>query len=121
MSFYEPFKLRFPAWADWFALAFMALAAPVIAAFIHSWCIYHGGYRLYNAEIGGAFFHGREAVDNPGVGMIIAMIGACGVPAIPTFLVLLAFRRWTFLRWLVWCGFIVLWTWLYFKMEFAYY
>jgi hypothetical protein len=120
MSFYDPFKSRFPAWADWIALGFMALAVPVIAAFIHSWFVYHRGYRLYNAEIGGAYFHGREAMDNPGVSTVITMIGACGVPAIPTFLVLLAFRRRALYRWIVWAGFIVLWTWLYFKMEFAY-
>jgi hypothetical protein len=120
MSIFQSFKLRFPAWADWFALALMAFSAPVIAAFIHSLFVYHSGFRLYNAEFGGAYFHGREAMENAGTLTMLTIAGACGVPAIPTFLVLIPFRRRTLYRWIVWAGFVILWTWLYFKMEIAY-
>jgi hypothetical protein len=118
MTFHQPFRVRLPAWADWFALVLMSLAAPAIAACIHSICVFHRGIRLYNAEIGGAYFHGSNG--QPGLLSILTFIGACGVPAIPTFLVLLPFRRRAFYRWLVWSAFIVLWTWLFFKSEIAF-
>ena len=35
-------------------------AAPAIAVAIHSGYVLHSGYRLYNAEGGGAYFHGSE-------------------------------------------------------------
>jgi hypothetical protein len=105
-------------WADWFALALMSLAAPAIAACIHSICVFHRGFRLYNAEIGGAYFHGSSG--QPGLQSILTFIVACGVPAIPTFLILLPFRRRAFYRWIVWSLFIVLWTWLFFKSEIAF-
>jgi hypothetical protein len=117
MTFYQPFRVRLPAWADWFALVLMSLAAPAIAACIHSICVFHRGWRFYNAEIGGAYFLGSS--DHPGLVSIFSFIAACAVPAIPTFLVLLPFRRRAFYRWIVWSAFIVLWTWLFFKSEFA--
>jgi hypothetical protein len=98
----------------------MAIAAPAIAACIHSLCVFHSGFRLYNAEIGGVYFHDYGAAWQPGLLSILSFIGACGVPAIPTFLVLLPFRRRTLYRWIVWTLFIVLWMWMFFKMEFAY-
>jgi len=98
----------------------MALAAPAIAALIHSWCVYHSGHRLYNAEIGGIYFHGPEPIDKSVVRIIIINICACGVPAILTFLGLLAVRQNAFYRWCVWSGFIFLWTWLCFKAEIAF-
>jgi len=118
MTLYQPFRVRIPAWADWLALALMAIAAPAIAACIHSICVFHSGFRLYNAEIGGAYFHG--SAERPGVQTVLTFIGACGVPAIPTFLILLPFRRRAFYRWIVWSAFIVLWTWLCFKSEIAF-
>jgi hypothetical protein len=120
MTFYHPFRVPLPAWADWLALALMAIAAPAIAGFIHSFYVLQSGYRLYNAEIGGAYFHGNPAVEPPGLLSVLTFIGACGVPAILTFLVLLPFRRRAFYRWIVWAAFTVLWTWLCFKSEIAY-
>jgi hypothetical protein len=108
MSFIQPFRFRLPAWADWFALVFMALAAPLIAALIHSSCVFQSGIRFYNAEIGGL-----------DVRSILTLVGGCGIPAIPTFFGLLPFRQRAMLRWLVWIAFIFLWTWLLFKMEIA--
>jgi hypothetical protein len=126
MNFFQPFRVRLPAWADWFALALMALAAPAIAVAIHSGYVLHSGYRLYNAEVGGAYFHGSgEGYGHgPGYGplgfwLILTYLGGCGVPAIPTFLALLPFRKRALYRWLVWAGCIILWTWLLFQMEIA--
>jgi len=31
MKFYQPIRVRLPAWADWFALALMAVAARAIS------------------------------------------------------------------------------------------
>lgn len=118
MTFHQPFRVRLPAWADWFALILMSIAAPVIAACIHSIWVFHRGFRLYNAEIGGAYFH--QNIGQTGLLGILFFIGFCGIPAIPTFLILLPFRRRTFYRWIVWSAFIFLWTWLFFKMEIAF-
>jgi hypothetical protein len=119
MNFSQPFRVRLPAWADWFALALMSLGAPLIAASIHSLCVFQRDFGLYNAEIGGAYFGGSGAVEQPGLLTVFEFLGACGIPAIPTFLVLLPFRKRVVHRWLVWAGFIVLWTWFFFKSEFA--
>jgi len=96
----------------------MSLAAPVIAACIHSIWVFHSGFRLYNAEFGGAHFHDNNGPT--GLFGIIFSIGFCAILAIPTLLILLPFRRRTFYRWLVWSAFVVLWTWLFFKMEIAF-
>jgi hypothetical protein len=101
----------------------MSLAAPLIAACIHSLCVFEHGIRLYNAEIGGIYFHGSmPPYPQPSLSFgeyILAVIGACGIPAIPTFLVLLPFRKRALYRWLIWTGFVVLWTWVLFQMEVA--
>jgi hypothetical protein len=124
MSFYKPFRVRLPAWADWFTLALISLAAPLIAACIHSLYVFWRGIRLYNAEIGGIYFNGSmPPYPQPSLSLadsILALIGVCVIPAIPTFLVLLAFRKRALYCWLVWAGFIVLWTWLLFQMEIAF-
>jgi hypothetical protein len=109
MSITQPFRFKLPAWADWFALGLMAIAAPLIAALVHSTCVFQSGIRFYNAQIWGL----------DGFRSILAFIGGCGIPAIPTFLVLLRFRHQALARWLVWMAFIILWTWLLFKMEYA--
>ena len=96
----------------------MSLAAPLIAAFIHSICVFERGIRLYNAEIGGIYFHNTP----PNLRLreyIFTIIGACCAPALLTFLALLPFRKRILHRWLIWSGFIVLWTWVLFEMEIA--
>jgi hypothetical protein len=123
MTFHQPFRVRLPAWADWPALALMSLAAPLIAAWIHSYCVFERGFRLYNAEIGGIFFRGVSGsmppYQQPSIGFedILTLISGCGIPAIITFLVLLPFRRRALYRWLVWAGCILLWTWVLFQIE----
>jgi hypothetical protein len=101
----------------------MSLAAPLIAVWIHSVCVFERGIRFYNAEIGGIYFHGSmPPYPQPNIslfGYVLALVGACGIPAIPTFLVLLVFRKRAFYRWLTWAGFIILWTWVLFQMEIA--
>jgi hypothetical protein len=125
MNFNKPFQLRLPAWADWIALALMSIAAPLIATYIHSAWVFHSDYRLYNAEIGGIFFRGVSGsmppFQEPSIGLrdILTLISGCGIPAILTFLALLPFRRRTLYRWIIWTGFIALWTWLLFQMEIA--
>ena len=123
MTFHQPFQMRLPAWADWLGLAFMSLAAPWIASYIHSWCVFHYTYRFYNADIGGIYFHGDMPPYPPPSmrwwGIFLIGIGGCGVPAIFTFLGLLPFRKRASYRWIVWAGFIILWTWLFFKMDIA--
>jgi hypothetical protein len=104
----KPFQFRFPAWTDWFALPLMAIASPLDAALIHSYCVYESGIRLYNAQIG-----------ETGVGAIIRLVSFCCIPGFPTFLALLPFRRRALLRWLVWAGSIFVWTAILFQMEIA--
>jgi len=113
------FQVRLPAWADWFALTGMALTAPAIAQCIHSVCVFLRGYRPYNAEIGGAFFHHGSGIDDQSGTAILRFLGGCGLAAIPTLLALLPFRRQTRYRWLVWTGFIAIWTWALFSLEVA--
>jgi hypothetical protein len=102
---------------DLLTLGLMSLAAPWIAAYIHSACVFHRGIRLYNAEIGGTFF--RDSTQS-GWGTILMWVGLCAIPAMPTLLLLLALRKRVALRWLAWFCCIALWTWMCFKMEVAY-
>jgi len=96
----------------------MSLAAPVIAACIHSLWVFHSGTGCYNAEIGGTYFHGAyKPVDEPSLLGILAAIGACGVPAVPTFLVLLAFQKQRLYCRIIWVLFIVLWLLIFFNRE----
>ena len=43
------------AWSDLLSVGLMSLAAPWIAAYMHSSFVFRRGIRLYNAEAGGAF------------------------------------------------------------------
>jgi hypothetical protein len=78
---------RLPRWSDWVTLGFMSLAAPWIAACIHSVWVFHRGTGLYNAEVGGLYFHGRGPFPAATLWSLLPFIGACGVYAIPTLLV----------------------------------
>ena len=109
MSVFQPFRLRFPAWAEWIALFFMALAAPLIAALIQSVCVFvylstHGFYRSW---IGRAYFY--SGAEMPGLAVDILV--SCGICGIITFSVLVQFRERALYRWLIWIGSIVVWTW----------
>ena len=118
MSFYEPFRVRVPAWADWFALLAMAVAAPMIALFFDSFWHFFTGFRLYQAEVGGAYFYpGSGGVGPPVSLLVFHFFELCGALAIPTFLVLLPFRKRALVRWIVWAGFIVVWSWFAYQMR----
>jgi hypothetical protein len=121
MNFCELFRVRLPAWADWFALLAMALAAPMVAMYFHSFWVFFTDFRLYNAEIGGVYFIPGSGGVGPRVSWsIYHFVVLCDVLAIPTFLVLLPFRRLTLERWIVWAGFIALWVFLAFQAQIAY-
>ena len=112
MNQHETHESRSQSWLDFITLGLMALAAPCIAVLIHSAYVIHTGYRMYNAEITGLggstpFFS------------ILALLGGGGVPAVPTFLALLPFRRRVLYRWIAWVGFIIVWTFILFKLEIA--
>src|SRR5258708_1962211 len=93
---------------EFLGLALLSVAAPLVAAMIHSECVFHRGTQLYNAKIGGAyFFH----VENPGGETVYSLIRICVVSGILTFFALLPFRGNTLLRWLVWTTCIAIWTW----------
>src|SRR5262249_55884173 len=103
---------------DVLGLALMSLGAPWIAAYIHSASVFHRGIRLYNAEVGGMFLHPKTTMHSS-IGTILMWIAVCAVPAAPTLLVLLAFRKRIVYRWLAWLCCIAVWTWVSFKMEIA--
>src|SRR5438270_8361104 len=85
MRLYPPFQMRLPTWAEWPALVLMSLAAPLIAACIQSVYIFRSDHWIYQAVIGGAYFH---AVEKPGLFTLLFIVGSCGVFAVPTFLML---------------------------------
>jgi hypothetical protein len=95
----------------------MSFLAPLTAAFIHSIFVFQGGLRFYNAEIGGIYFLCNEGQSS--LRAIILLVVVCGVPAIPTFFVLIPFKKRALYRWVVWIGFVMLWTWFYFQTEIA--
>lgn len=104
--------------SDIFGVALMSIAAPWVAAYVHSAWVFHKGFRLYNAELGGAYFHGRPPPE-PGIGTILLWFFWCAIPAMPTCLVLLPFRRRALYRWLVWCCCVAVWTVMCFLSEVA--
>jgi hypothetical protein len=115
MSFVQPFRLRFPAWADWIALFFQAFAAPLIAALIQSVCVFRSDHWLYQALIGGAYFY--PDVEKLGLAPIVLSLVYCGICGIITFPILVPFRERRLHRWLVWIATIAVWTWLCFSTE----
>lgn len=116
MDFIRTLRHRFPPHIDWFVLAFLGVAAPLIASAIHSLFIYHDGLRLYNAEIGGTYFRGGGST---GIRDLWVNACGCGTAFIPTFLVLVPVRCRRALFWLVWVSTIIFWTWVCFSMEVA--
>jgi hypothetical protein len=114
--------LRIWTWLDFVTLGLMSLAAPWVAAYLHSAWVYHRGFRIYNAEIGGEYFfnygYGYGSLE-PNLRDLIVWIGGCGIPGIITFLGLLWLRRRPLTCWIVWCFFVGLWTFLLFQAEVA--
>src|ERR1035441_8852106 len=106
MSFCHPSQMRPCAWTD---LVVLSVASPLIAAGIQSVCIFYSHFRIYQAIIGGAYFH---TVDDPGFATLVSILWGCGIFGVPTFFVLLPFRRRSLYCWLVWVGSIAIWTWL---------
>jgi len=103
---------RSHSWLDLVALGFMSLSAPVISALIHSACVFQSGIRFYNAELWRLSEH-LSLLD------VISWIGGFGFPGLITFLVILPFRKSAVNSWMIWIGFVALWTFLLFKMEYA--
>lgn len=117
MRTFDALRQRLPAWADWIVLALMSVAAPVIAGCIHSLDVILRGFRLYNAEIGGAYFHNSGWEEQSIAITFLRFVSFCVIPAVPTFAVLLIFRKRPQLCRAVWVGIVALWIWFYFSME----
>jgi hypothetical protein len=98
--------------ADWNALVFLAIAAPVAAALIHSTFVFRSGIRFYNAELW--VFSGQHSLSD-----ILTWIANLSIEAFLTFFVLLPFRRLGLYRWPAWVSCIAVWTFLFFKLEVA--
>lgn len=118
MNVFWPARTQAPRWVDWLGAAFISFAGSLIAALIHSLSVYQRGIRLYQAEVGGAYFpHGGTG--RPGLWENFSFLGNCAILAVPTILALLLLRKHPFYRRVVWIGCTVLWTWLFFKSEAA--
>jgi hypothetical protein len=112
-------QTRLPSWSEWLTVIFISLAAPWIAAFVHSADVYRRGLRLYNAQIGGFYFDSMGMARQPDASEVVRWILVCSIPAIPTFLVLLPFRKRPMYLRAAWICLVVFWTWVYFKSEIA--
>jgi hypothetical protein len=110
-------KTRSAAWADGIAMLFLAFASPLIAACIQSLYVFWSDHWIYQALIGGAYFH---TVEKPGVATMLFIFVYCGVLAIPTLAWLLVLRKRTIARWVGWIGSTALWTWFYFDLGSSY-
>ena len=111
---------RLPASCGWVPLGLMSVAAPWIAAHIHSELVFQRGIRLYNAEIGGIYFQkGWPQPPQPNLATALLCASGFGVPAIMTFVALLPFRKRAGVRWLFWFCAIAIWVWVDFRLEFA--
>ena len=98
--------------ADWSALVFLALAAPVATALIHSTFVFRSGIRSYNAALW--VFSGQHGLPD-----VLIWAATLSVEGLLTFLALLPFRRLGLYRWPAWVLCIALWTFLLSKMEVA--
>ena len=118
MSFYPTWPAGRAKWGEWFGLGLMAMAAPLVAAEIHSLWVFHQDFRLYNAEIGGSYFLNMGGKVDWTRGVCLWVMG-CGMPGFLMFCGLMPLRRSAWYRWLVWLGCVGLWTNVLFQMEFA--
>jgi hypothetical protein len=86
----------------------MAVAAPWIAACIQSLYIFYKFSLLYNAQLGGVYFGNMDCVIRLSPEQIHAwiagLIGRYAFLSLPTFLVLLPFRRLPLYCWIIWSG-----------------
>jgi hypothetical protein len=115
-------QLRIVAWVDLLTLGLMSLAAPWLAAYLHSAWVYQRGFRIYNAEVGGKYFlnqgYGYGSME-PGIGGLIDWVEGCGILSLIIFLGILWLKHRTRSRWVVWGCFVALWTFLLFQNEVA--
>lgn len=119
MKIWDTLRRNLPPSTDWYSLLFMAATAPIVAACVHSLCVFSRGFRLYNAEIGGSCFYGMGMSHSFGLADFIIFFSGCAGGMIPTFVLLLPGRTRVFYRWTVWLLCIVLWMWLMFHNEVA--
>lgn len=110
------FRNPVPRGVNWPALVVEAYAAPVTAVLLHSLWVFLRGRRLYNAEIGGAYFFNGSSLT---FSHLVVLFGDCAVAAIPVFVVLIFLRKRTVHRWLAWATCVFLWTWFLFSNEVA--
>jgi hypothetical protein len=103
MNFRYLSQARCPSWMDFLTLGLMSLAAPLIAALIHSAFVFYSGIRFYKAEI-------WRLSEHTDFWSILAWVGGLSVPGLITFLILLPFRKDTLLHWILWICCIILWT-----------
>jgi len=107
------FKIQRPAWLDLIVLLLMSLAAPWIAALVHSACVFSSGIRFYNAEL-------WRLLDARTFSDVFAWIGGFSMPGLITFLILLPFRKDRMLSWILWTCCALLWLGVLFEMEVAF-
>jgi len=118
MSFRESLRERIRL-SDVVGAGLMAIAAPWVAAYIHSALVFQQGSRLYNAELGGIYFHGNVP-PQPSAWTIAYWAALCLFLAWPTFLVLIPFHKRVIYRWLAWICSVGVWLWACFSTEVAY-
>jgi hypothetical protein len=89
------------------------MAAPWLAACIHSAIVFHSGIRFYNAELW-RLADARTLTD------ILAWVGIFGAPGAITFLILLPFRKSKRLQWVFWICSVLFWLEILIQMEIAF-
>lgn len=105
-ALWSPTGLR--SLSNFLITALMAVAAPFLAMLIHSAWVFHRGYAMYNADIGGF-----EVWERPHVSMASSLLSAVAGSAaagVPTLLLLIAFRRKRLVDWAVWTLCVCAWT-----------
>jgi hypothetical protein len=105
-------KTRFSSWIDLTTLGLMSLVSPWAAAIIHSTYVFSTGIRFYNAEL-------WRLADHHAVLDVLVWLGWFGIPSIITFLILLPFRNYRQLQWILWGCSVLIWLGLFFQMETA--
>ena len=103
-------KSKNSSWTALVFLSLMAFSAPIIAALIHSICVFQSGIRFYNAEL-------WQLRDVQNLQSVFAWLGGFGLFGAVTFLIILPFQKTIWSRWIVWICAVALWTIYLFKTE----
>jgi len=104
-KFVKSLCMQPPRWADWIVTLLMSYAASVIAIYIHEFLVLHRGTRLYQLMI--------DDLYNPNISImeyLPRLFLIFSITALPSFLVLLFFRRKQVLhRWTALIIIIIFW------------